>query len=150
MPFEVYDEKTGITVSTIKTFDPNDHATVYRRGAARSVARLRSLEFDPIGELVAQYRKLQDELKRQEDIRANRIVELRADGKPKSYRVDIHMGLYDKLREIGKELLRYGYGRVPELNVVTDRVPQPLVVNLARKGEQFVINNEPDEDMNGS
>jgi len=135
---EKVDSKTGIRVTTTVT---EDAPIRYVRGAARSVAKLRTLQFDPISELVSQYRKLQEELTYQERLRSGAIVELNANGKPRSYRVDAHLSIYDKLREIGKELLRYGYGRVPELNVLEQRAPMPLIVNLTKKGEVFTIND---------
>ena len=132
------DPKTGITRTILVS---TDEPVSYKRGSHKSVAKLRQLEFDPITTLVMQYRKIESELERQEKIRSGEVVELKADGTPKAYRVDIHMSLFDKLTNISKELLRYGYGRVPELNVLEQRAPMPLIVNLTRKGEQFVVND---------
>lgn len=114
----------------------------YSAGAKRSVARLKNLDYDPIGELVAQHRKLEEELRYQEKLRSGEIVELLANGKPRSYRAEIHMSIYDKLIAIGDKLLRYGYGRVPETLQIEEIKPAPLVINLTKKGEQYVLNDE--------
>lgn len=120
----------------------------YHSGGNKSINRLKQLQYDPIGELVATHNKLKAELERQEQIRDGVIVELTATGKPKAYRAEVHHALYDKVIAISEKLLRYNYGRVPELNVVESRVPQPMVVNLTKKGDTYVINNEmPDGDF---
>lgn len=118
----------------------------YQAGGKRSVTRLKQLGFDPIGELVANYRKLQEEIIRQEKIRDGEIVELTATGKPRSYRAEVHHALYDKLNMIGDKLLRYGYGRVPETLLVEEKKPMPLIVNLTKKGEVYIANDQqPDQ-----
>jgi hypothetical protein len=121
------------------------------RGAtAKSKQRLEELDFDPIGELVASYRKLQKEIEYQENIRTGKLVELRSDGKPRAYRAEVHLGLYDKINVISKELLRYGYGRVPEAETNTGIAPRPLIVNLTARGEQYVINDAQDDEDDDS
>lgn len=141
-----YDIQTGITKSYVSVGPSGETTPVFRRGSHKSQARLKQLDFDPIEELVMQYNKLKTELARQEQIRDGTIVELTAQGKPKAYRVDIHLAVYDKLREISKELLRYGYGRVPELNVLENVTPRTLQINLTAKGEVFKINGSSDSD----
>ena len=123
----------------------------FHSGSKRSVARLKQLNYDPIGELVANYRKLQAEVERQEKIRDGVIVELTSTGKVKAYRAEVHHALYDKLIAIGDKLLRYGYGRVPETTIVEDRKPMPLVVNLTKKGEIYTVNEDamPDRPILG-
>ena len=116
--------------------------TQYHRGGPKSVARLRNLQFDPIGELVAKYRKLESEIEYQEKIKTGEIQELGPGGRVRAYRPEVHHALYDKLITIGKELLRYGYGRVPEQVNNEQAVPQPLIVNLTAKGEVYVVNEE--------
>ena len=125
--------------------------TLFQAGAKRSQLRLKHLGFDPIGELVKQYRQLELELEYQEKLCSGEIVELSAaTGKPKAYRPEVHHAIYDKLIKVGEALLRYGYGRVPETSVVENKRPMPLVVNLTKKGETYVINDEsmPDEGDN--
>ena len=114
----------------------------FQAGGQRSVARLRQLQYDPIGELVENYRKLKLEVERQEKIRDGVIVELTATGKPRSYRAEIHHALYDKLIAVSDKLLRYGYGRVPETLLVEEKKPLPLIVNLTKKGETYVVNDD--------
>ncbi len=114
----------------------------FQSGGQRSVARLRNLQYDPIGELVAKYRMLEAEIARQEKIRDGVIVELTATGKPKSYRAEVHHALFDKLIAIGDKLLRYGYGRVPETVMVEEKKPLPLIVNLTKRGETYVVNED--------
>lgn len=114
----------------------------FQAGGQKSVLRLRQLQYDPIGELVETYNKLKAELERQEKIRDGIIVELNSSGKPRAYRAEVHHAIYDKLIAIGDKLLRYGYGRVPETLLVEERKPQPLVVNLTKKGDTYVVNDE--------
>jgi len=115
---------------------------VYKGGSVRSVAALRKLRFDPIEELVNNYRRLRQELHWHEQVRSGHIVPLDGNGKVRNYSVDGHMRVYERLESIAKELLRYGYGRVPEtLDLNFDR-PQSLVINLTKKGEVFEINKE--------
>jgi hypothetical protein len=119
-----------------------------KRVATRSdmaLIRMKNLEYDPIGELVNAHKKIMGEIARQEKIRDGAIVELRLDGKPKAYRPDFHLALYDKVINIGNTLLRYKYGRVPEGDSSTDKPPMPLIVNLTKKGETYVVNNEHPE-----
>lgn len=141
-----YDIETGITKSYVRTDVGGVTTPVFRRGSQSSKDRLKQLDFDPIEELVMQYNKLKTELKRQEDIREGRIVELTAAGKPKSYRPDVHLSIFDKMQVISKELLRYGYGRVPEINTLNTNPPRALQINLHAKGEVFKINSGPRDD----
>jgi hypothetical protein len=119
----------------------------FRAGAKRSVMRLNALGFDPIGELVDKYRKLELELARQEQIRDGVLVELRQDGQPRAYRAEVHHNIFNMLITVADKLLRYGYGRVPETNVLEERRPQPLVVQLTQEGETFVMGNDAIEEL---
>jgi hypothetical protein len=112
------------------------------RGGIRSQKRLDTLRFDPIGELVKQYNAIEVLIQHQEDMRDGRRIELTSTGKPKAYRAEVHHALYDKLINIGDKLLRYGYGRVPEVNIVEERKPQALIVNLTKKGETYIVNDD--------
>lgn len=118
----------------------------YQAGKPRSVRRLQTLAYDPIAELVSNYRRLEAELAYQEKLRTGEIVELTATGKPRSYRAEVHHALYDKLIAIGDKLLRYGYGRVPETTIVEEKKPMPLVVNLTKKGEVYTVNEDSDSE----
>jgi hypothetical protein len=120
---------------------------VYALGAKRSVARLKALGYDPIGSLVEKYNDLEDELKRQKKIRSNELVELTASGKPRAYNPETTMSIYEKQIAIAEKLLRYGYGRVPENTLETPKTVRPMIVNLTKKGETYVVNDIPDEDF---
>ena len=140
--------RPGMSVGT------NRSGTNYMAGAKRSQLRLKHLGFDPIGELVSQYKVIQEEIEYQKKLRSGEIVELNpSTGKSRAYRAEIHHGLLDKLTKIGEALLRYGYGRVPETSIVEEKKALPLVVNLTKKGDQYVINdtqpemNEVNEDF---
>ena len=92
----------------------------FQSGGHKSVLRLRQLQYDPIGELVEKYRKLEAELEYQEKLRSGEIVELNAQGKPRSYRAEIHHAIYDRLIAVSDKLMRYKYGRVPETILVVE------------------------------
>lgn len=114
-------------------------------GSPRSIQRLAQLDFDPIGELVQKYRKIEKELELQEELREGRVVHLKPDGKARQYYADQHMAIYDKLLSVADKLLRYGYGRVPETSIVKNEAPPAFIVNLAKPGEQYVVAPEADE-----
>lgn len=118
---------------------PAKPGSIFRAGTRRSVGRLAQLGFDPIGELVAKYRKLEAELERQEQIRNGEIVELGASGKARAYRPEIHHEIYNKLLLISKELLRYGYGRVPETQIIEENRTPSFVVNLTAPGQKYIV-----------
>jgi hypothetical protein len=72
-------------------------------------------------------------------------VPLKPDGEIRHYSVDAHMRVYEQMQGIAKELLRYGYGRVPETLDLNINRPSKLVINLTKKGETFEINNESND-----
>lgn len=113
----------------------------YFAGANRSVNRLKHLNFDPIKVLVDKYNELETEVERQKKIRDGVIVELTSTGKPRAYRPETHHALFDKQIAIGEKLLRYAYGRVPEVNTDDQKPAMPLIVNLTKKGETYVAND---------
>jgi hypothetical protein len=139
--------KNGNIANEILSKDPvhltNRALVTPGSGAHRSAIRLRTLNFDPITTLVSQYKALEKEIERQEKIRDGVVVELNANGKPKAYRAEVHHALYDKLTNISDKLLRYAYSRVPE-DVVEEKVTSPLIVNLTKKGETYVVNDVPE------
>lgn len=115
----------------------------YVAGSARSIGRLKYLQFDPINELVSKYRQLDGELERQLALRSGALVELNANGRPRNFNPEVLMSIYDKQIAIAEKLLRYKYGRVPEVELPNQERPTALVVNLTKKGETYVVNNEP-------
>jgi len=120
----------------------------YQGGSVRSAQKLTSLRFDPIEELVATYRMLTRELAWHEQLREGLLVPLKPSGKPHTYYPEHHMRVYERLESIGAQLLRYGYGRVPESLDLNLNRPSKLVFNLTKKGETFTI-NENDENDDG-
>lgn len=114
----------------------------FQSGGKRSINRLDALKFDPIKEIVDKYRKLEQELKYQEDFRDNRIVPLTSTGRVRTYNPEIHMNIYDKLLNTGEKLLRYYYGRVPEVALAEEKQISPLIVNLTREGDVYQIGRE--------
>lgn len=113
----------------------------YMAGSTRSVGRLKNLGFDPIKELVDKYRDLENELTRQKKIRNSEIVELYPSGKPKAFNPELMLAIYDKQVAIAEKLLRYRYGRVPEIEDAP-KAPMPMIINLTQKGETYIINDE--------
>lgn len=134
--------RSGVTAAQPEGYIKSTRRASIFKGGPRSQRRLQDLGFDPIGELVENYHKLKLEIEHQEQIRDGVRVELTLKGTPKAYRPEIHHALYDRAINIAKELLRYGYGRVPEINVVETKTPQALIVNLTKKGEQYVVNED--------
>lgn len=117
----------------------------YHSGKEKSVRRLENLKYDPIGELVTKYRELDEELIRQKKIRNNEIVELNNAGRPRAFNPETMMAIYDKQIAIAEKLLRYRYGRVPEVGDIPATNVAPLIVNLTKKGETYVVNEQPEE-----
>jgi len=122
--------------------DESFNAPRYVGGSVRSVNVLNMLRFDPIEELVNQYRRLEAEIHWHEQLRNGEIVPLDPNGKPRHYSATAHMAVYERLQSIGSDLLRYGYGRVPESVDLNVNRPTKLVINLTKQGETFEINNE--------
>lgn len=122
---------------------PEPKAVRYISGTKRSQNILLSLGFDPITELVIQYRKLEEEMDRHEQHRDGTLVVLsKSSGRPLAYNAEMHMSIYDKLFAISEKLLRYKYGRVPEMAQLEKRKPTPLIVQLTAAGEQYVIGDD--------
>ena len=107
----------------------------------RATERLDFLRFDPLIELVQIYKTISGELLYQEKMRTGEIVELNLSGKKRAYRAEVHHALFDKLINISDKLLRYKYGRVPESTEITHKDAAPLVINLTKKGDQYVVND---------
>ena len=114
----------------------------YQGGSQRSQQKLAELGFDPIEQLVQKYLQLEAEVAYQEAIREGTIVPLNAAGKPRAYNPEVHMALYDKMIAVSDKLLRYKYGRVPETTVIENKEKPPLVINLTKEGEKYIINDD--------
>jgi hypothetical protein len=92
------------------------------------------------------HRKILVELERQEKIRDGKLVELTSTGKTRAYNRDAHYGLFDKAITTSEKLLRYAYGRVPEVDTKLPKAATPLVVHLTDKGEVYSATPLTDED----
>lgn len=114
----------------------------YYTQGKRSIYKLKSLEYDPIQQLVLKYRELESELERQRLIRENKIVELTPTGKVRSFSPHLMLEIYEKQINIAEKLLRYKYGRVPESDNDVPESTSPLVINLTQKGETYVVNDQ--------
>jgi hypothetical protein len=117
---------------------------------ARSIQQLRKLNFDPMEKLVKVYGELESEVEKQHEIRSGNRVELTHTGRPRAYRPEVHHALYDKMINIGNNLLRYGYARLPETTVLEEVAPAPLTINLTKKDENgkevYTINSESSDE----
>jgi len=100
----------------------------------KSAEKLAELSFDPIENLVDQYHAIKAEITYQEKRRDGIIVEILGNGKPRAYNAELHLNLYDKLTNISTQLLRYGYGRVPEADTPQQAETPMLVINLGDSG----------------
>jgi hypothetical protein len=124
----------------------DNNTPVYRFGYTLSQQRLRKLRFDPIDSLIKQYQKLEWEVQYQEKMRTGEIVELNSQGKPRAYRAEVHHALYDKLIKIGSELLKYGYGKAPDENILETPPENPrLIVNLHATDTSFIERSKADD-----
>lgn len=119
----------------------NAGRTLNRAPSPKSVRRLEMLNFDPISKLVERHSALTKELEYQEKRRKNEIVELTGSGKARAFMMDHLLMIHTQLFTIEKELLRYGYGRVPEQGMIENTRTAPLVINLTQKGEKYVVND---------
>jgi hypothetical protein len=119
-----------------------------KRGGHAAINKLNELRFDPIYELVTKYREIEKQIEFYNDWRDNIIVPLTSTGKTRTYNQEIHMNLYDKLTNVAEKLLRYGYGRVPELHEESVQERVPLIINLSKEGDTYIIgerNELPDD-----
>lgn len=91
----------------------------YVGGSARSVERLEILKFDPIENLVNDYHEIQELIALEYKYRDAVIVRMHpSTGKAMAWYPDMLDKLLDKRMRISSELMRYGYGRVPETNTL--------------------------------
>jgi len=121
------------------------HVTKNLSGGRLSVAKLREMGFDPLEALVHQYRFLETQLQYYNDWRDNKIVPLTSTGKTKWYNEQAHLSIIDKMTTISDKLLRYKYGRVPETNIIEDKMRSPLVINLTKEGDTHIIGDYDDD-----
>lgn len=122
--------------------------STYVRGAQRSVSRLKQLRFDPIEKLVGQYTRLEEEITHYKQIRAGTRIELLGNGKPRTFSYEVLMKMEEQLQGIAKELLRYGYGRVPENEDPNAHKQKSggLVVKLHKQGDVYTAGGPTEDD----
>jgi len=114
----------------------------YLSGANRSRAVLKDISYDPIRELVKRYRVLEEEVDFWKGVRSGAIVVVR-EGKPDlRYSPEAHSACEAMLISIGEKLLRYGYGRVPEVDN-SERRPTPLIIDLGARDGTLTIGRDP-------
>lgn len=117
----------------------------YRGASRRSQARLQYLGFDPLEEMVKQYKEIQSEIERQKQIRAGAIVELKANGEEKTFwSQDLYM-LYDKQINIADKLLKYAYTTPTEDDGANKAVPK-LTVIMSQEGEVYSVGDGEDDE----
>jgi hypothetical protein len=129
--------------------DPGmNHYKRFHAGSERSQKRLEELNYDPIGELVAQYHDIQRLINEELNWKAGREVRFNAKGQARVFHHDFLDKLLDKKERIADKLLRYGYGRVPEIGI-TEEKPIPAFSVISTRGESIrrlqapkVIDNE--------
>jgi hypothetical protein len=123
---------------------------LYHSGGNRARARLRTLNFDPIDMLVKRHKELENELEMQEQMKDGKAVRLRQDGKPKAFVFEQYLGVQRELISISEKLMRYKYGRVPEVETPKAQAKPMMLVRLNKKGDVFTLNAgeeaEPDFD----
>ena len=123
----------------------------YLAGSARSQERLKQLKHDPILKQVKLYWELEAEVRRLKEIRDGHVQKMVVDatGKPVVYRYssEMHTRLLEQMQKINEGLMRYGYGRVPELqNPVPDSIPE-LVINLSQNSAGVYEPKAKEEDV---
>jgi hypothetical protein len=104
----------------------------FHAGSERSQRRLCELNYDPIGELVQQYHDICGLIKSEIDWKEGRETRLTAKGTERQFHHDFLDKLLDKKQKIAAELIRYGYGRVPEVGVIEEKSVTPFIVNTSR------------------
>ena len=122
----------------------------FLNGSKKSKVRLAQLGFDPIERLVLLYKKLESEDEYWSKVReASLVKELDSEGNVKKvhrYSGMAHSTVLTQMAKISNDLLRYGYGRVPENLPSSGGESTPLVINLdsGRIEDPLVINHQPE------
>lgn len=108
------------------------------RGSSRSRVRLAQLGFDPIERLVNMYNVLDKEHRMWIKLREfGTITKLDEDGNVKKVKGQIrysgvaHANVMAQMAKVATDLMRYSYGRVPEVVPNGGARPTPLTINLS-------------------
>lgn len=102
----------------------------FHAGSDRSKTRLRELNYDPIGELVRKYWEMEKLIEDELRYKSGELVKLnRSTGKEMNWYPDFLEKLLSKQSDIADKLLRYGYGRVPETNIIENQRVPPMIIS---------------------
>jgi hypothetical protein len=122
-------------------------------GSKRSQRRLHTLDFDPIERLVRLYKRLEEEDEHLVNLRkVDSVTELNTDGTTKKkhkYSGVAHVAIFGHMEKVASDLLRYDYGRVPEMTYNNDVPTSPMVIQLTDANKPPIIINpiKKDEDI---
>ena len=94
--------------------------------------RLEALGFDPMAELVQTHRTLGREAEIQADVRDNKLVLLRPDGKARAYNQSAHLSALTEQARIGGTLAEYFYKKAHQ-EQASDRPVIPFSITLNTK-----------------
>ena len=112
-------------------------AKTFRSGSKRSQRRLKSLDFDPIEKLTKLYQRLEQEDQYMCNLRhVDSVKELNPDGtikKTHKYSGVAHMAVFGHMEKVASDLLRYDYGRVPEIIPTSSANTTPMYIQLTEK-----------------
>jgi hypothetical protein len=112
-------------------------------GSKRSQRRLKTLGFDPIERLVKLYKRLEEEDEYMVNLRqVAAVTELNPDGSVKKshkYSGVAHMAVFGHMEKTASDLLRYDYGRVPELIPTSAADVKPLMIQLTDEGTAPIV-----------
>jgi predicted P-loop ATPase/GTPase len=126
--------------------DPKmSHIKRYHAGSERSQKRLEELNYDPIGELVQQYHDICKLIQQELDWKEGREERVNMQGKVRVFHHDFLDKLLDKKERIADKLLRYGYGRVPEV-VAEEKSAVPAFQVITSKGQPIRHLSAPKSD----
>ncbi len=100
-------------------------------GGFKSVRRLAELQYDPINELVKTYHSLAALERFHDETRTGAKKHLDANGNVRRYSAQAHASVTEQKIRVAESLLRYGYGRVPEMLQVEHTEAPKLVINLS-------------------
>jgi len=134
---------------------------VPRRGSRDAARRLAQLNFDPIQEAVKLFDKISNEIEKMEMIRDGKVEGIMMeDGKMRMrFSSMAYANLLILQQKTINDLIRYGYARVSETQILQQNTATPLLITMTKKGEVYndlvdaqiqqetqVTYNEDDED----
>ncbi len=94
----------------------------------KSVEKLNSLRFDPIAKLVELYERIDADLN-------NMMYD--EDGELKNFSHVAYSNLTSVKQKVAADLMRYGYSRVTETEIVEQVVRRPLKIQLSSTDQEF-------------